>query len=97
MCHNVKEDDTICAMRMEGECGAMRSLSVRELRDALSSISQMVESEGEVVLTRHGRPLVKLVPLHPPRNAPSHADLRAGMPRMTVSSEELVRDDRERG
>jgi antitoxin (DNA-binding transcriptional repressor) of toxin-antitoxin stability system len=75
----------------------MRSLSIRELREALPSIGQMVESEGEVLLTRHGRPLVKLVPLHPPRSAPSHADLRAGMPRMTVSSEELVRADRERG
>jgi antitoxin (DNA-binding transcriptional repressor) of toxin-antitoxin stability system len=75
----------------------MRSLSIRELREALPSIAQMVESEGEVLLTRHGRPLVKLVPLQAARSAPSHADLRAGMPRMTVSSEQLVRDDRERG
>jgi prevent-host-death family protein len=75
----------------------MRSLSIRELRDSLSSITRIVEDEGEVTLTRHGRPLVKLVPLRPARTAPSHADLRAGMPRMTVSSEELIRVDRERG
>jgi antitoxin (DNA-binding transcriptional repressor) of toxin-antitoxin stability system len=75
----------------------MRSLSIRELREALPSIGQMVESEGEVLLTRHGRPLVKLVPLRPPQSAPSHADLRATMPHMSVPSEELVRADRERG
>ena len=75
----------------------MRSLSIRELREALPSIAQMVESEGEVLLTRHGRPLVKLVRLQPALTAPSHADLRATMPRMTVSSDELVRADRERG
>jgi prevent-host-death family protein len=75
----------------------MRSLSIRELREALPSIGQMVESEGEVLLTRHGRPVAKLVPVNPSRSAPSHADLRAGMVRMTVSSEELVRADRERG
>lgn len=75
----------------------MRSLSIRELREALPSIAEMVESEGEVLLTRHGRPLVKIVSLQPARTAPSHADLRAGMPRMTVSSAEMVRTDRERG
>jgi prevent-host-death family protein len=75
----------------------MRSLSIRELRAELSSIRRIVETEGEVLLTRHGRPLVKLVPLNPARSAPSHAELRAGMPRMTVPSEELVRADRERG
>jgi len=41
--------------------------------------------------------LIKLVPLSSTRSAPSHADLRAGMPRLTVPSQELVRADRERG
>ncbi|MCE5253759.1 MAG: type II toxin-antitoxin system Phd/YefM family antitoxin [Actinomycetia bacterium] len=75
----------------------MRTMSIRELRDSLSSIDEIVQSNGEVVLTRHGRALVKLVPLNAPRSTPSHADLRAGMPRMAVASEELVRADRDRG
>jgi len=43
----------------------MREMSLRELRDSLSSIGEIVERDGEMVLTRHGRPLIKLVPLPP--------------------------------
>ncbi len=75
----------------------MRTMSIRELRKSLSSISEIVEKDGEVLVTRHGRALVRLVPLNPSRSAPTHADLRAGMPRMPISSEDLVRSDREKG
>jgi prevent-host-death family protein len=75
----------------------MNTMSIRELRASLSSIGEIVERDGDVVLTRNGRPLVKLVPLTASRSAPSHADLRAGMPFMGVSSEDLVRADRDRG
>lgn len=75
----------------------MRNMSIRELRESLSTIGEIVEQNGEVVLTRHGRALVRLVPVNPCRSVPGHADLRAGMPRMTVPSEELVRADREGG
>ena len=73
----------------------MREMSIREVRAALSSIDEIVERDGEVVLTRHGRPLVKVVPLKPARTAPSHADLRAGLPFLAVPSEDLVRADRD--
>jgi prevent-host-death family protein len=75
----------------------MRSMSIRELRGSLPSIGELVEREGEIVITRHGRGLAKLVPLNPVRSAPSHADLRASMSYLAVPSEELVRLDRERG
>lgn len=75
----------------------MRSMSIRELRDSLSSLQAIVEREGEIVVTRHGRGLARLVPLHPRRGVPGHAELRALMPLMAVSSEELLRADRERG
>ena len=72
-------------------------MSIRELRDSLSSISEIVERDGEILLTRHGRGVLKLVPLEARHTAPSHADLRASMPRQSVPSEELVRQDRDRG
>jgi prevent-host-death family protein len=73
----------------------MREMSVRELRDSLPSIGEIVGRDGEVVVTRHGRPIAKVVPLSPGRKAPSHASLRAGMARVAVGSEVLVRADRE--
>ena len=73
----------------------MREISVRQLREALTSLEQIVEREGELVVTRHGRPLAKVVSLNPARRVPSHADLRASIPPMAVGSEELIRRDRE--
>jgi prevent-host-death family protein len=75
----------------------MRTMSIRELRDSLSSLGEIVENDREILVTRHGRALARLVPVNPCRLAPSHADLRASMPVQSVPSEELVRQDRERG
>ncbi len=75
----------------------MRSMSIRELRDSLASLGEIVEEEREILVTRHGRVLAKLVAPGPPRQAPIHSDLRAGMPYLTVPSEDLVSQDRERG
>ena len=61
LCHNTGQCDII--MRM-------REMSIRELRDSLSSIGEIVERDGEVLLTRHGRPVVKLVAVNPCRTAP---------------------------
>jgi prevent-host-death family protein len=74
---------------------SVRTMSIRELRDSLSFIGEIADREGEVVLTRHGRPLARLVSLCPSRTAPSHSDLRAGMPYLSISSEQLVRADRD--
>lgn len=75
----------------------MREMSVRELRDSLSSIGEIVDREREVLLTRHGRPLAKLVTVAPGRTVPSHADLRAQTAPLATPSEDLIRADRERG
>jgi antitoxin (DNA-binding transcriptional repressor) of toxin-antitoxin stability system len=72
-------------------------MSIRELRDSLSSLGEIVEKDREILVTRHGRALAKLVAVTPCRSAPSHADLRASMPRQSVPSEDLIREDRERG
>jgi len=73
----------------------MRHISIREVRSELSRIEEVVDREGELVVTRNGRPLVKIVPLHRSVAPPSHADLRASMPRMRRPSSELIREDRE--
>jgi len=75
----------------------VRSMSIRQLRDSLSSLGDIVERDREILITRHGRVLAKLVATGPSRSAPSHSDLRAGMPYLSVPSEELIRQDRERG
>jgi prevent-host-death family protein len=73
----------------------MRELSIREMRAELGRLGKLLESERELVITRHGRPIARVVPLGPRRKRPSHADLRTAMPRLATGSEDLVRADRD--
>ena len=73
----------------------MKSLSVREVRKELAQIDEMVSREGEVVVTRRGKPIARLLPLRSKRRMPSHADLRASMPRLKNGSEKLIRSERD--
>ncbi len=73
----------------------MRTLTIRQLRAALPGLDSLVAKDGEVLVTRRGRPLARLLPPRSARSLPSHADLRAKMRRLSVPSEVLVRQDRD--
>ena len=73
----------------------MKTLTIRQMRTALGRLDQIVTREGEIVVTRRGRPLARVVPVRGSRPMPSHADLRARMPRLKTPSEALVRRDRD--
>ena len=73
----------------------MKKLSIREVRKELAQLDQLVLREGEVVVTRRGQPIARLLPLRSKRRMPSHADLRASMLRLKKSSEKHVRAERD--
>lgn len=79
----------------------MKSLSVSEVRRELARIDKLVSRESEVIVTRHGRPIARLLPLRSGWPMPSHTDLRASMPRLEkgseghISAERDERNDRE--
>lgn len=73
----------------------LKTLSIREMRSALGHLDELVAKAGEVVVTRRGRPLARILPARPRRRIPSQAELRASMPNLTVPSEVLIRQDRE--
>jgi antitoxin (DNA-binding transcriptional repressor) of toxin-antitoxin stability system len=73
----------------------MISLNIREMRAALTRLDEILTREGEILVTKRGRAIARLVPVRPAASMPSHADLRARMPRLTVPSEVLVRQDRD--
>jgi prevent-host-death family protein len=73
----------------------MREMTVREMRAAIGQLDELVEREGEVVVTRRGRPIARIVPMQPRRPMPSHADLRRQLRPQSVPSEQLVREDRD--
>lgn len=73
----------------------MRELSIREMREKLGSLDQLLKMEGEILVTRRGVPIARLLPLHGSQAKPSHAELRAKMQRFSIPSQTLVRDDRD--
>jgi prevent-host-death family protein len=75
----------------------MRELSIREMRAALGRLDELMEEEGEVVVTRNGRPVARVLPVDPVRTIPSRRRLREMMPALPVPSEVLVRQDRNDG
>jgi prevent-host-death family protein len=72
----------------------MKKLSIREVRKELAQLDELVSREGEIVVTRRGQPIARLLPLRSKLGMPSHADLRASMPRLKKGSEKHVREER---
>ena len=73
----------------------MKNLSIREVRRELAQLDDLVAREGEVVVTRRGKPIARLLPMRSKRGMPSHADLRASMPRLEKGSEKHLRAERD--
>lgn len=73
----------------------MKTLSIREMRSELGKLDQLVQIEGELLITRQGKPIARILPVRGARPKPSHAELRASMPRLERPSENLVREDRD--
>jgi prevent-host-death family protein len=73
----------------------MRKISVSELRAVFSKLEQLLAEEGEVLITRNGKPVARLLPAVHEKGIPSHAELRSRMQRVEVGSEVLIREDRD--
>lgn len=73
----------------------MRELSIREMREKLGNLDQLVKMEGEILITRRGVPIARLLPMRGAQTRPSHSELRAAMLKLDTPSQTLVRDDRD--
>ncbi len=73
----------------------MKAISIREMRSELAHLDQLMDKEGEVIVTRHGKPVARLLPLKGSRAMPDHAALRARMPELKTPSSSLLRQERD--
>ncbi len=60
----------------------MKKLTIREARQSLSQLDRLLAVEEEVMITRRGEPIAKVVQVERKRPIPSHRDLRYEMKRM---------------
>lgn len=73
----------------------MTQLSVRAIRAELTRIDRLLALRGEVLLTRRGKPVARLLPVRQAARPASHADLRRRMKRLAVGSEFYLRAERD--
>lgn len=73
----------------------MRTLSIREMRNQLGNLDAMVAEEHELIVTRHNRPIARILPIREKLSRPNHKNLRDRLPFQEISSEELLRMERE--
>ena len=73
----------------------MKKLTIRQARQSLGNLDQLLAENGEVTITRRGQEIARVIPVGGRKTMPSHARLRRSMPRMRRGSERLVREDRD--
>ena len=73
----------------------MKQLTVRAARAELTRIDRVLSRQGEVLLTRRGKPIARLLPVRGGTPTVSHADLRRKMKRLSVGSEVYLRAERD--
>lgn len=74
----------------------MKQLSIREMRQGLAHLDDLLASEGEILITRRGRPIARVFPVEPTRTLPSLKGFRARQPMQAIPSELLLQQERER-
>ena len=58
----------------------MKELNVREMRAAIGRLDTLVDASGELIVTRGGKVIARILPVHRNQQRLDHADLRARMP-----------------
>jgi antitoxin (DNA-binding transcriptional repressor) of toxin-antitoxin stability system len=77
----------------------MKTISVRQLREATPRLKKFLEQEGSLLLVSNGEPIARLSPVEraaPARRLPSLKAFRAGQPAPKTPVERLVREERDR-
>jgi prevent-host-death family protein len=73
----------------------MKELNIREMRANIGRLDELVAAEGELIISRRGQPIARVLPMSPQRNRPVHADLRQRMPPLQTPSSDLIRAERD--
>lgn len=72
----------------------MKTLSIREMRNSLGDLESLVCESGEIVITRYGKSVARVLPVRGSKPKPDHAALRSRMPRLDTPSEVMINAER---
>lgn len=76
----------------------MRTINVRELRNAIPRLKEVLAESGELVLVNKGERIARLTPIpsEPPRRLPSLKAFRDSMQIGEKPLEDTIREERDR-
>jgi len=74
----------------------MKTINVRELRNAIPRLRETLAREHELLLVSNGEPVARILPAPKRRQVPSLAAHRAKMKPLDVPIETIVRAERDR-
>ena len=70
-------------------------ISIREMRNQLGRLDALIAKEHELIITRHNKPVARVLAIKGEKSRPAHQDLRDRLPYQEICSEDLQRRDRE--
>ena len=73
----------------------MQTLNIRDMRNALGHLETLVNASGELIITRHGEAIARVLPIQGKRSRPTHKELHALTKKLSTSSEKILRDMRD--
>lgn len=73
----------------------MKVVSAREMRTTWPKIEKLLTKYGEIVVTRRGKEIARVVPARRPVDFSAHEALRRSMPFQEIPSEVMIREDRD--
>ncbi len=73
----------------------MKEISIREFRSVIGNLEEIAEQSGEITITKHGKPILRVLPIHQKLERPLHRELREKTPCLRISSAQCIREDRD--
>jgi antitoxin (DNA-binding transcriptional repressor) of toxin-antitoxin stability system len=73
----------------------MQTLSIREVRGALGHLDKLLSTTNEIIVTKHGEAIARIIPMKEKHIRPTHEELHSLTKKLVVPSEKLLRDERD--
>ena len=70
-------------------------INIKEMRANIGRLDELVDEELELIVSRRGQPIARVLPISRRRTRPDHADLRRRTAELIPASAVLIRAERD--
>ena len=73
----------------------MKVINIKEMRANIGRLDELVDEELELIVSRRGQPIARVLPISRRRTRPDHVDLRQRTAELIPASAVLIRAERD--